>query len=135
RRHTRSKRDWSSDVCSSDLGCLIGMLLLPWIPSIMGFFTSDPARAVANFHTFFNIAIAVLFLPILQPYAKLLTRYLPRKSDPDDPSKTMYLDDSAREVPAVAIANAAREALRMSDMLQSILSLAKSALQIGRAHV
>src|SRR5699024_11618187 len=21
RRHTRSKRDWSSDVCSSDLGC------------------------------------------------------------------------------------------------------------------
>lgn len=113
------------------VGCLIGMLLLPWIPSIMGFFTSDPARAVANFHTFFNIAIAVLFLPILQPYAKLLTRYLPRKSDPDDPSKTMYLDDSAREVPAVAIANAAREALRMSDMLQSILSLAKSALQAG----
>src|SRR5699024_11902758 len=24
RRHTRSKRDWSSDVCSSDLGC--------WVP-------------------------------------------------------------------------------------------------------
>src|SRR5699024_1800652 len=24
RRHTRSKRDWSSDVCSSDLGMLIG---------------------------------------------------------------------------------------------------------------
>src|SRR5207249_7095365 len=24
RRHTRSKRDWSSDVCSSDLGHLVG---------------------------------------------------------------------------------------------------------------
>src|SRR5699024_11680810 len=24
RRHTRSKRDWSSDVCSSDLGATIG---------------------------------------------------------------------------------------------------------------
>src|SRR5699024_11620848 len=24
RRHTRSKRDWSSDVCSSDLGSLTG---------------------------------------------------------------------------------------------------------------
>src|SRR5699024_11822789 len=23
RRHTRSKRDWSSDVCSSDLGCVV----------------------------------------------------------------------------------------------------------------
>src|SRR5699024_1736548 len=27
RRHTRSKRDWSSDVCSSDLGLLVGVLL------------------------------------------------------------------------------------------------------------
>src|SRR5699024_11842140 len=26
RRHTRSKRDWSSDVCSSDLGFLAGLL-------------------------------------------------------------------------------------------------------------
>src|SRR5207249_7590144 len=25
RRHTRSKRDWSSDVCSSDLGSLFGL--------------------------------------------------------------------------------------------------------------
>src|SRR5207249_7512813 len=28
RRHTISKRDWSSDVCSSDLICAIGSLLL-----------------------------------------------------------------------------------------------------------
>src|SRR5207249_6175706 len=30
RRHTRSKRDWSSDVCSSDLrwGAVIGILLV-----------------------------------------------------------------------------------------------------------
>src|SRR5699024_11266780 len=26
RRHTRSKRDWSSDVCSSDLVCFVGEL-------------------------------------------------------------------------------------------------------------
>src|SRR5207249_7252289 len=25
RRHTRSKRDWSSDVCSSDLPCWVGI--------------------------------------------------------------------------------------------------------------
>src|SRR5207249_6452706 len=28
RRHTRSKRDWSSDVCSSDLGCPSSPVLL-----------------------------------------------------------------------------------------------------------
>src|SRR5699024_12181843 len=30
RRHTRSKRDWSSDVCSSDLYLTIGLLQLLW---------------------------------------------------------------------------------------------------------
>src|SRR5699024_11971502 len=29
RRHTRSKRDWSSDVCSSDL-LQVGKILTPW---------------------------------------------------------------------------------------------------------
>src|SRR5207249_8418932 len=28
RRHTRSKRDWSSDVCSSDLNGMMGLALL-----------------------------------------------------------------------------------------------------------
>src|SRR5207249_6929835 len=30
RRHTRSKRDWSSDVCSSDLDVLQSNVELPW---------------------------------------------------------------------------------------------------------
>src|SRR5699024_11735763 len=44
RRHTRSKRDWSSDVCSSDLGAIISKyeaafaavpLLVSFIPMLM----------------------------------------------------------------------------------------------------
>ncbi len=49
------------------IGCLFGMALLPWIPTIMSLFTSDSARAVANFHTFFNLAIAVLFCRFCVP--------------------------------------------------------------------
>src|SRR5699024_11948236 len=30
RRHTRSKRDWSSDVCSSDLGRIVSLFLNTW---------------------------------------------------------------------------------------------------------
>ena len=45
-------------------GCLIGMIVLPWIPDLMSWFTDDPARAVANFHTFFNLAVAALFLQV-----------------------------------------------------------------------
>lgn len=110
------------------IGCGLGMLLLPWIPAIMHWFTDDSARAVANFHTFFNLVVAALFMPLLKPYAKLLTQKLPKRSNPDDPGKPIYLDESAREVPAVALGNAAREALRLADMLQSILGVARTAL-------
>src|SRR5437868_9113222 len=41
RRHTRSKRDWSSDVCSSDLGPAAGIGLL--IPITFGM---DPTSAL-----------------------------------------------------------------------------------------
>lgn len=109
-------------------GCTLGMLLLPWVPAAMSWLTDDPARAVANFHTLFNIVIAALFFPLLKPYAKLLTKRFPKRNDPDDPAKPLYLDESAREVPAVALGNAAREALRLADMLQSILSMARTAL-------
>src|SRR6266513_5700231 len=35
RRHTRSKRDWSSDVCSSDLLGLTGLKCFPQLVSVM----------------------------------------------------------------------------------------------------
>src|SRR5699024_11228293 len=41
RRHTRSKRDWSSDVCSSDLGLSPLLLILPPLVAwILGFAVS-----------------------------------------------------------------------------------------------
>src|SRR5699024_11936993 len=47
RRHTRSKRDWSSDVCSSDLGvgaALIsggpGAIFWMWVTAFFGMMTS-----------------------------------------------------------------------------------------------
>src|SRR2546422_3055748 len=38
RRHTRCSRDWSSDVCSSDLGLVLGAILWVLAPQIAGFF-------------------------------------------------------------------------------------------------
>lgn len=110
------------------IGCLLGLAALPWIAPAMNLLTDDPARAVANFHTLFNVLIALCFLPALVPYARLLTRLLPKQTDPNDPARPMYLDDSAREVPAVALGNAAREALRLTDLLQGMLQNAQRAL-------
>jgi len=116
------------------VGCVLALFVLPWLPDVIQLLSSDPSRAVANFHTLFNIVVALLFLPFLNQYAKLITRLLPKRSDPDDPSRPLYLDESAHEVPAIALGNAAREALRLADMLQSLLGMARASLVSDNRH-
>jgi phosphate:Na+ symporter len=109
-------------------GCLVALALLGRIGSWMVQIEGDPARAVADFHTGFNLIVAALILPVLQPYAWLLRRLLPTRVDADDPSQPRYLDSSALESPPIALAAAAREALRMADALDAMLGRAAEAL-------
>ena len=116
------------------LGVLAGLVALPLVQPLMNLLEADPARAVANFHTLFNAVIALVFLPVLAPYAALLTRWLPKRADPNDPSRPQYLDEWAHDVPAVALGNAAREALRMADMLQTLLLYARAGFKRDNRH-
>jgi phosphate:Na+ symporter len=50
---------------------------------------------------------------------------------PSDPSRPVYLDEAARETPALALAGAAREALRMADVTEAMLRGALDALDRG----
>lgn len=121
-------------------GCLLGLALLPWSRDIMNALGGDPAHGVANFHLIFNLVVAACFMPIIRPYAHLLQRILPQRINPDDPARPRYLDESAREVPAVALGQAAREALRLTDLLRESLQLTQRALllddtaAVGRAR-
>ncbi|HLR13940.1 MAG TPA: Na/Pi cotransporter family protein, partial [Burkholderiaceae bacterium] len=115
-------------------GCVLGLALLPWIPAAMDVLTSDASRAIANFHTLFNIAVALLFFPLLEPYAAFVTRMFPKRANPDDPTRPLYLDESAHEVPDIALGNAAREALRVADMLQSLLGMSRASLASHDRH-
>jgi phosphate:Na+ symporter len=103
------------------LGCAAALLALPAIAPLIMAAEADPARAVADFHTAFNLVLAALFLPLLAPYAALLQRLVPARLDPADPSRPVYLDRAALETPAVAIGAAAREALRLADLLEAML--------------
>ncbi|RTZ44469.1 Na/Pi cotransporter family protein [Candidimonas sp. SYP-B2681] len=115
-------------------GCVLALMILPWLPSMMSMLTHDSARAVANFHTLFNIVIALIFLPLLTPYSRLMIRLLPKRADPNDQSRPLYLDELAHEVPGIALGNAAREALRLADMLQGLLGMARAAFLRDNRH-
>ncbi len=113
------------------VGIGLALAALDWIGPWLVVAQPDPSRAVADFHTGFNLMLALLFLPVLGPVAGLLRRWLPDRADPADPSQPLYLTEAAREAPTVALAGAAREALRMADVLDGMLHGAWDALAQG----
>jgi phosphate:Na+ symporter len=113
------------------LGVALGLIALPYAGPLLISMEPDPARAVADFHTAFNLILAGVFFPLLRPYAALLRRLLPTRVDPADPAQPMYLAPVASEAPVIAIGAAAREAMRLADVLETMLLGLRDAL--GRA--
>jgi phosphate:Na+ symporter len=111
------------------VGVAAMLAVLPSLGSWLVRIDPDNARVVADFHTGFNIVLALVFFPLLGPFAALLRRLLPARVDPADPSRPLYLDGAALEVPTVALGAAMREALRMADALESMLVGLREMLQ------
>jgi phosphate:Na+ symporter len=103
------------------IGVAVALALLPILGPWLVTIDPDNARVVADFHTGFNLVLALVFFPVLKPYAAFLRRLLPARADPADPSRPLYLDQTAAEVPMVALGAATREALRMADALEAML--------------
>ena len=113
------------------IGCVVALAGLDWIGPALMSIEPDASRAVADFHTAFNILLAVLFFPILEPFSRLLRHWIPNRLEAADPALPLYLDPAAHEIPSVALAGAAREALRMADVLDAMLRNAGEALEKG----
>jgi phosphate:Na+ symporter len=109
-------------------GVLLALAVFPLIPPAIAAIDPSPARAVANAHTLFNLALAGLFFPWLSAYARLLERWLPVHRAQDAPGKPIYLDPAIRRTPAVALGATAREALRMADVVEQMLGGLKASL-------
>jgi phosphate:Na+ symporter len=103
-------------------GVAIAVAVFRFAAPYAGRLGPDPARALANFHTLFNLGLALAFLPFVRSYARLLARLLPQRTDAAEPGAPLYLDPAIRETPALALGAATREALRMADTLESMLA-------------
>jgi phosphate:Na+ symporter len=103
------------------VGILIALPILPLLAREMSALQPDAAKMTAEFHMLFNVVLAAIFIGPLDAVAWLLTRILPEQKRPADPSVPRYLDETALDTPPLALANAARETLRMGDVVESML--------------
>ena len=113
------------------IGALALLPLLDHVLPLLSPFDGDAARQLALFHTGFNLALAVLFLPILSLVASVLEKFLPDPDGADDPSQPRFLDEDAISDPAAALANASREAMRMADAAETMIVQARDFLFSG----
>jgi phosphate:Na+ symporter len=110
------------------VGILIALPFLPWMAREFSALQPDAAKMTAEFHMAFNVVLAAIFIGPLDAMAWLLTRLLPERPRSVDPSAPRYLDEAALETPPIALANAARETLRMGDMVETMLRDVMTAL-------
>ena len=78
-------------------------------------------------HIGFNLALLVLFLPLLGPVGRLAVLAIPAPAKPERGAN--YLDDSVLDTPTIALATAARETLRVSDIVLRMLQGSLDALR------
>lgn len=119
------------------LGVLIALPMVGIIADLTTQFDVSYARQIANFHMIFNIALALMFLPLIDRMAALTMRILPEEEEGTDETGPMHLDKSAFQTPLVALVNAEREVLRMGEVVErmfrnTFIALKKNDVELAK---
>ncbi len=101
------------------LGVAIFYPFTGFFKELIEYSASDLPRQIANAHTIFNLAIGVIFIPFTDPIANLIRKIIPEVED--DKFAPKYLDPHVLSTPSLALGQAAREAIRMSEIVQWML--------------
>lgn len=109
-------------------GCVLVLPFLHPIATFLSRIEPSAPRMAADFHTLFNVALAMIFILPLGSLSRLLIRLLPERVQPDDPGRPIYLDETALVAPSVALSCAARETLRIGDLVETMLRRTFTAL-------
>ncbi len=105
-------------------------LFLPFISQftrIVGMTSSEIPRQIANSHTIFNVIITILFLPFSWVLIKIVTYLIPG-NEVSIAKGVKYLDDNTLKTPAVALAMAEKETMRMGKITLSMVESGRKAL-------
>ena len=100
---------------------IVAVPMLPIITPYIEKFSGSTSRELINFHTGFNVALAILFLPLVTLVANIMKKLVAADPTKSDPNKPLYLDERALDSPVMALAGAARETLRLAEIVENML--------------
>ncbi|WP_459177460.1 Na/Pi cotransporter family protein [Ewingella americana] len=105
------------------IGCVI---VLPFIGSLsvqLARLGIPDEELVIYFHMFYNLLRCLAMIPLSGPMARVCELMIVDVPEEDPRLRPRHLDVSAIDTPTLALANAARETLRMGDVVEHMLIL------------
>jgi phosphate:Na+ symporter len=117
------------------LGCVLMVPFLGYAEQWLWQADASPARLIVNFHLVFNLLLAATFLFLVDRVARLTERLLPSAAASDHAGTPRHLDPVALQTPTLAIGCAAREALRIGDVIQDMLEGLLAVIRTNDARV
>ena len=104
---------------------LVGsIIVLPFVrilASLMHNLPLPESELVIYFHVFYNLIRCLAMVPFAEPMARFCRRVISEAPELDARMKPKHLDPTAIDTPALGLSNAARETLRMGDLLEQML--------------
>jgi phosphate:Na+ symporter len=108
------------------IGAVLALLAFQLLQPSLELLGAGAARQVINLHLAFNVALLVLCLPLTGPVAALVTRLVKDRKTAEELANPLAeansaLDQSVVKQPALALASATRELLRMAEIIERML--------------
>lgn len=108
-------------------GAILALAAFRYLQPTATLLGDNPARQVINFHLAFNVALLLLCLPLAGPVARLIERLVKPRPTAEEllnplAEATSCLDQAVIGMPALALASATRELLRMAEIIERMLT-------------
>ena len=104
---------------------LAGLAVLPFLGPLVGWMETlgySAQTQVIGFHLAYNTLRCLALLPTVGLMARLCGYLLPERQAETGIAQPRFLDPAALDTPSLALANAARETLRIGDLVESMLA-------------
>lgn len=111
---------------------LAGLAVLPFFGPLvewMGTLGYSAQTQVIGFHLAYNTLRCLALLPTVSLMARLCGYLLPERKAETGVAQPRFLDPAALDTPSLALANAARETLRIGDLVESMLARLQDVLR------
>ncbi len=104
-------------------GCALVLPFISYLADMMSRLPGKNEDLVIYFHMFYNLIRCLVLIPLAGPMARLCGVLIADTPEDDPRLRPRHLDSSALDTPTLALANAARETLRMGDVVEHMMIL------------